>query len=76
MPCKTSSSKNPHEGQLLWAPTSLKVGINGTCQPQPLILKRASIACNMMRGLIGAFGYGLGHGIDVVLVEREMFVKN
>ena len=34
-PCKTSSSKNPsdHGSQLLWAPTSSKVGVGGTCLP-------------------------------------------
>ena len=29
-PCNTSSSKNTHGSQLLWAPTSLKIVVGGT----------------------------------------------
>ena len=33
-PCKTSRPRNPHDSQLLWVSTSLKVGVGSTCQPQ------------------------------------------
>ena len=30
-PCRSCTSKNPHGSQLLWAPTSQKIGVGGTC---------------------------------------------
>ena len=32
-PCKTSISKYHYGSQFLWAPTSLNVGVGGTCLP-------------------------------------------